>query len=600
MVTIRQITKYIHQRRMFHKFVIRIVINYTFAGFSSQVLWVAFQKKMITQMIFRLHRLFLLYLLPTAYCLLLFSCGSPEKNSEKKFFRYNESGGITSLDPASAKTVENIWAVNQLFNGLVQLNEKLEVIPCIAKSWEISDSGKTYIFHLRNDVYFHDHPLFPNGKGRKVVAQDFVLSFFRLMDMEEEQSAKYLFTNIARDERSDNLGFTAPDDSTFIIYLIEPFPPFLNILTMQYCSVIPNEIAEHYGTDFRRNPVGTGPFMFKAWEEGIKLVLVKNENYFEKDGDTRLPYLDGITISFIKDKQSAFIDFQKGSLDMLSGADMVNIDLIVDKDGNLKKEYAGKFTMQTGPYLKTDYLGFLVDMDSEIVKKSPLRIKEVRRAIGYAIDREKIVKHLRNSIGTPALQGFIPKGMPSFDSTLQGFTYNPDKARELLIKAGFPGGKGIEEITLNVTEQYLELSQFIEHELEEIGIPVRIFLNRPITQMELIANAKVNFFRKSWVADYADAENFFACFYSKNLSPKGPNYTHFKNKKYDELFEKALKEQNDTIRFTLYREMDKILLEEAPIVPLFYDQVFRLVNNNIEGPTLNPMNLLNLKKVKKK
>lgn len=534
------------------------------------------------------------------FSLLLFSCGGPGESTGKKFFRYNESGEITSLDPASAKTVENIWVVNQIFNGLVQLNDNLEVIPCIAESWDVSDSGKVYTFHLRTDVFFHDHPQFPNGKGRKMVAQDFVLSLFRLMDMDEEQSAKYLFSNIARDERSDNLGFAAPDDSTFIIYLQNPFPPFLNILTMQYCSVIPNEVAEHFGSGFRRNPVGTGPFVFKAWEEGVKLVLVKNENYFENEGEHKLPYLDGVTVNFIKDKQNAFIVFEKGDADMLSGADMVNVDLIIDKDAKLKPEYSGKFKMQTGPYLKTDYLGFMIDMDSAIVKKSPLKIKAVREAIGFAIHRDKIVKHLRNGIGNSAEQGFIPKGMPSFDSTVQGYNYNPDKSRELLTKAGFPGGKGIEEITLHVTEQYLELSQFVEHELEEVGIPVKIYLNRPIVQTEIIANAQVNFFRKSWVADYADAENFFACFYSKNLSPQGPNYTHFKNKKFDELFEKTLYQPDNTKRYEIYNEMDKILIEEAPIIPLFYDQVFRLVNNNIEGLELNPMNLLNLKRVKKK
>jgi len=546
------------------------------------------------------YRSALLYLLPVTLCIGLFSCDSPDAQSEKKFFRYNESGEITSLDPASAKRTENIWAVNQMFNGLVQLDDNLQVIPCIAKKWEISDSGRTYTFHLRSDVYFHDHPLFPGGKGRKVVAQDFVLSLFRLMDMDEEQSAKYLFSNVARDERSDNLGFIAPDDSTFTIYLAEPFPPFLNILTMQYCSVIPNEIAEHFGTEFRTNPVGTGPFVYKAWEEGVRLVLVKNENYFEKDGDNRLPYLDGITVNFIKDKQNAFIDFEKGDADMLSGADMVNIDLIIDKEGKLIPEYQGKFQMQTGPYLKTDYLGFLLDMDSAIVKKSQLRIKEVRQAIGYAIDREKIVKHLRNTIGAGATQGFIPKGMPSFDAALPGFTYNPEKSRELLAKAGFPGGKGMEEITLNITEQYLDLSQFVEHQLEEVGIPVKILLNRPIVQIEIIANAQVNFFRKSWVADYADAENFFACFYSRNFSPKGPNYTHFKNKEFDALFEQSLKEADEEKRFGIYKKMDRILIAEAPVVPLFYDQVFRLVSNNISDFPLNPMNLLNLKRVKKK
>jgi oligopeptide transport system substrate-binding protein len=239
-------------------------------------------------------------------------------------------------------------------------------------------------------------------------------------------------------------------------------------------------------------------------------------------------------------------------------------------------------------------------MDSAIVKKSPLRIKEVRQAIGYAIDREKIVKHIRNSIGSAASQGFVPKGMPGFDPDLQGFTYDPEKSRELLKKAGFPGGKGLDEITLNITEQYLDLSQFIEHELEEVGIPCKIYLNRPIVQIDLIANAKANFFRKSWVADYADAENFFACFYSQNFSPKGPNYTHFKNKEFDKMFEESLKESDNTKRFEMYKKMDKILIDEAPMVPLFYDQVFRLVGNNISDFSLNPMNLLNLKRVKKK
>lgn len=540
---------------------------------------------------------------PAVYCVLflLTACGPAEQNSEEKIFRYNESGEITSLDPASANTTENIWAINQVFNGLVQLNDDLEITPCIARSWEISDSGRVYTFHIRTDVYFHDHSFFPDGKGRKVTAQDFVLSFFRLMDIDEQQSAKYLFSNIARDERSDNLGFSAPDDSTFVIYLQKPFPPFLDILTMQYCSVIPNEIAEHLGQNFRKNPVGTGPFVFKAWEEGVKLTLAKNQNYFEKEAEeAHLPYLDGITVNFIKDKQNAFVEFEKGDADMLSGVDMVNIDQILDSNGKLKAEYADKFIMQTGPYLKTDYLGFLVDEDSAIVKKSPLRIKEVREAIGYAIDREKIVKELRNGIGNAATHGFVPLGMPSYSSALAGFTYNPDKSLELLAKAGFPNGKGINEISLNVTEQYLELGQVIKHQLKEVGIPVKITLNRPVMQTELIANAQINFFRKSWVADYADAENFFSCFYSKNFSPAGPNYTHFKNKTYDALFERSYKEQDQLKRFSIYNQMDSLLIKEAPIVPVFYDQVFRLVRNNVEGLTLNPMNLLSLKRVRKK
>ena len=534
--------------------------------------------------------------------LLLFiivQCFSQEV-SKTNFFQYNESGDITSLDPAAATRTENIWAVNQLFNGLVQLDDNLEVKPCIAKSWKISEGGRVYTFSLRTDVYFHDNEVFPEGKGRRVVAQDFVLSFFRLMDMEQEQSAQYLFSNIARDERSDNLGFSAPDDSTFVIYLQKPFPPFLKILTMQYCSVIPNEVVDYYGADFKKNPVGTGPFMYKEWKQGEKLVLVKNKNYFEKEGNQPLPYLDGVTINFIKDKQNAFLNFEKGDADMLSGADMLDLDAILTEDGKLNSKYSGQFKIQSGPYLKTDYLGFLVDNDSDIVKGSPLRIKEIRQAIGYAIDREKIVKDLRNNIGEPALQGFIPKGMPSFNNALQGFSYNPSKSKELLVKAGFPNGKGLGGITLYMAEQHAELGHLIKRELDAVGIPVTISLNKAALQTDMIANGQVNFFRKSWIGDYSDAINFFDCFYSKNFSPKGPNYSHFKNQKFDMLYELALKEEDVKKRYTYYNEMDQILLEEAPVVPLFYDHVFRLVKNNVENLMLNSMNLLSLKKVKKK
>jgi peptide/nickel transport system substrate-binding protein len=530
--------------------------------------------------------------------LLISACTSEEKHpaDTRTVFKYNDLAGISSLDPAAAKTFENIWAVNQLYNGLVEMSDSLVVKPSIASSWEIINNGKTYLFHLRNDVFFHDHKFFSEGKGRKVIASDFVYSFNRLLDA-KVSSATSLLSNI---NTKNKPGFEAINDSTFAIHLEKPFTPFLGILTMKYFSVIPKEVVDRTGEDFRRNPVGTGPFQFKMWEEGSRLVFVKNENYFEYEGTNRLPYLDAVSVSFIKSKETSFLDFLQQNVDMVSGIDAINTDEVLTPEGAIKDSYKGKFTMQTQPFLKTDYLGFLIDDKLPSVKNSPTKIKAIRQAINYGFDRKKMVKYLRKNLGKPATAGFIPPGLPSFDETkVKGYDYNPEKVKELLFLAGFPNGKGMPEITLATTEQYLELAEYIQSQLSEFGIKIKIDVQKATVLSENIANAKINFFRKSWVGDYPDEENFLSLFYSKNWSPDGFNYMHYYNPQFDILYEKAKNELNDSIRYSYYQQMDQLLIDNAPIVPLYYDQVVRLVHNNIEGLTSNPMNLLSLKKVKK-
>jgi peptide/nickel transport system substrate-binding protein len=241
--------------------------------------------------------------------LIFSSCGKHKNQNEKRtVFKYNESAGISSLDPAFAKDQSNIWAINQIYNGLVQLDDSLNIEPCIAKSWVISDSGITYTFTLRKDVYFHDLEMFKNIK-RRVVASDFVYSFNRILDEKVASPGAWVLNNVKK--TTNRFEFNALNDTTLIINLNEPFPPFLGLLSMQYCSVVPREVVEFYGKDFRKHPVGTGPFKLKLWKEDVKLVLTKNENYFEFDGKTRLPYLDAVSISFIKDKQSAVLEFIK-------------------------------------------------------------------------------------------------------------------------------------------------------------------------------------------------------------------------------------------------------------------------------------------------
>ena len=534
-------------------------------------------------------------------CIFLLNIGcnkDPKKdNQNKSVFRYNESAGISSLDPAFARNAENIWAVNQIYNGLVQMNDNLEVKPCIAKSWEVSEDGLRYSFHLNTDIYFHDHKLFPKGKGRKVIASDFAHSFFRIIDPEVASPGAWIFNQL---DKHDNLGIHAINDSTLVLKLKQPFPPFLGLLTMQYCSVVPHEIVEHYQRDFRNNPIGTGPFKFKFWKEGVKLIFIKNEDYFEMDEKgNSLPYLDAISISFLNEKQVIFLEFIKGDLDFISGLSDIPKDEVLSQTGELNRKYQNRFKLDLLPYLKTDYLGILVDENSDIVKDNPLSIKEIRKAINYGIDRKKMIRYLRNNIGIPANNGIIPYGLPSYDqSKVNGYKYNPDKAKELLANAGFSNSNQ-PQITINTSSDYLDMCEFIQHQLSEIGIDVKIDVKPAVTLRELVAKSKLNVFRKNWLADYPDAENYLALFYSKNFSPIGPNYCHFSHEEFDMLYERSQKETNDSIRYLYYHQMDSIIIEEAPIVPLYYDQVIRLVHNNISGLNKNPMNLLNLKKVKK-
>ena len=360
--------------------------------------------------------------------LFFYSCKSdrfPDLNPN--VFRYNESKGISSLDPAFARDQKLIWPVNQIFNGMVQMDDSLRVLPCIAKSWEISDDGKVYTFSLRNDVFFHDNEAFPGGKGRNVIAGDFEYSFKRIRDSAVASPGRWIFERLERKEDHPD-GFKALNDSIFRIWLSMPFRPFLEMLTMPYCFVVPKEAIEKYKVEFARNPVGTGPFIFKLWREDEKLVLVRNSNYFELDEKgNRLPYLDAVSITFIKDKQSEFLEFLKGNLDMLNGVHPAYKDVLLTPTGKLNPDFQEKLILNSQPYLNTEYLGFLIDTTIEIVKRSPLADINVRKAINYGFDRIKMMKYMRNNIGTPALSGFIPRGLPVFDQDrVQGYYFNPD------------------------------------------------------------------------------------------------------------------------------------------------------------------------------
>ncbi|QRM89908.1 ABC transporter substrate-binding protein [Lacinutrix sp. WUR7] len=510
-----------------------------------------------------------------------------KKENKNTVFRYNEHKNIGSLDPAFAKDNADIWAIHQLFNGLVQMDENLNVQPCIAKSWSISPDALTYSFLLRDDVNFHKHVLFNKDSTRNVIASDFEYSFHRLKDKKVASSGSWVLNKVEH--------FKAINDSVFQIQLKQPFPAFLGLLTMKYCSVVPKEIVTHYGSDFRANPIGTGPFRFKRWEENIKLVFRKNVDYFEKDANGNpLPYLEAVAITFLPDKQSEFLQFAQGNLDFVSGLDASYKDEILTATGALRDTYVPDVNMIRGPYLNTEYLGFYMDTEANVVQS-----KLLRQAVNFGFDRKKMMTYLRNGIGIAANGGFIPKGLPGYNATI-GYNYQPEKAKSLVAKYINETGNKTPEITLTTTSNYLSFCEYIQRELKKTGLNIKVDVVPASALKEAKANGKTDMFRASWVADYPDAENYLSLFYSKNFAPNGPNYTHFKNEQFDLWYEKAFIETNTLKREKLYSKMDSLVMQESPIIPMFYDEVVRFTRKNVNGLGINPINLLELKQVSKK
>ncbi|MES2880941.1 MAG: ABC transporter substrate-binding protein, partial [Bacteroidota bacterium] len=519
----------------------------------------------------------------------LSSCYSSNKESNN-VFHYNESTGIASLDPAFAKNQSIMWAVHQLYNTLVEVDSNLNIVPSLAKGWTISPDKKTYTFYLRDDVFFSDDACFTNGKGRKMKAADVVYSFYRIMDAKVASPGKWIFN-----KKVDSLqSFIAVNDTTFQVKLARPYNPILGILSMQYCSVVPHEAVEKYGAAFRSHAVGTGPFQFVAWEEGQALVMKKNKNYFEKDEQGRsLPYLDGVNVSFYDSKATEFLLFRQNKLDFINDIDASFKDEVLTKRGTLRKDWQDKIQLKTHPYLNIEYFGILFDSSNNILKNSPLRFKKVRHAINYGFDRQKMVLYLRNSLGIPAQAGFVPVGLPSFDSAkVKGYSYNPMLAHKLLQEAGVTK-QNQPAIKLQTIPIYSEIANYIARQLEEIGLKVEVDVVQKSLLLEMTSNSRALFFRGSWIADYPDAENYLSVFYSKNPAP--PNYTRYNNPAFDALFEKALAETNDSLRYEYYRQADQLMMDDAPVVPLWYDVAVHLVQPGVKNFQPNALNLLELR-----
>ena len=392
---------------------------------------------------------------------------------------------------------------------MVQLDEELRVRPAIAKRWEVAEDGLTYTFYLREDVYFHDDPAFPDEKGRRVIASDVVYSLARILDPKVGSPGSWIFEGKIASEDP----FTALNDSTFVLRLASPFRPMLSLLTNAYCSIIAREAIEKYGRRFRAHPVGTGPFQLKRWLENQALYLKKNDHYWEYENGQRLPYLDAVKVTFIGDRKTAYLELMNGKLDFINGLESSYTNELLTRDGELRSDRSDQLQFIKAPYLNTEYLGILMQDNLG----SPLQQKFVRQALNYGFDRLQMLRTLRNNVGLPATSGFTPRGLPSFnEEAVIGYNFQPDKALSLLESAGFPQGKGLGTLKLLTNKDYLDLCTFITKQWEGIGIKVEIDVLESATLREMMSKSQAPFFRASWIADYPDAENYLSLFYGKN------------------------------------------------------------------------------------
>jgi peptide/nickel transport system substrate-binding protein len=525
------------------------------------------------------------------------SCQNVDNSKFSNYFFYNEDQNITTLDPAFVKAQSEIWAVSQIFEGLVEYDDSLNVQPCLAKSWSISSDGKTYTFNLRTDVYFHKSALFKDS-FRKMNAEDIVFSLSRIADPKIASPGAWIFNDkmdlrFFEDSDSFKLPIHAINDSTVELELTHAFSPFLGIMAMPYCFIVPKEINTN---DFRSNPIGTGPFTFRKWEEEVSLLLGKNTLYYRFEGDKRLPFLDGVLIDNVKNKQTAFMKFVQGEYDFFNGIDATIKDELLSRSGRLKPKYTSQFKMFKSPFLNTEYIGFSLNPKFKNEASSNL---DIRKALNFAIDREKLIGFLRNGVGIPAYCGFTPSGLPNYPyNSIQKTGFNLDSAVYYL-KISKINLKTMKPIELNTTQDYLELMVFVQKEWAKIGVPVKINVHPSSFLRQLRKDQEISCWRGSWIADYPDPENFLVCFETRNFSPNGPNYCHYSNMVYDQMVQESNTCLNDSLRMQMLANAENKMKSDLPCVVLYYDESVRMCQNWIQGLNANPINFLRLREVKK-
>ncbi|MBK8552448.1 MAG: ABC transporter substrate-binding protein [Ignavibacteria bacterium] len=474
-------------------------------------------------------------------------------------FRLNELENVRSLDPVGINDNVSHHVAHQIYDLLIDLDSTLQLIPELALSWEISEDGLLYTFHLRKGVMFQDNACFPNGKGREFKASDVKYSFDRVCDPRTGTlgfdyyknyvvGASEFFDEVSaarRESREPRLkdvsGYIVKDDTTFQIQLKKPFGPFIYYMCLGFAYIVPKEAVEKYGKDFFQNPVGTGPFLFVNWTQDLELNLKKNPGYWAKDvHGNQLPYVDNVKFKFLKELSQQMLEFQNGNLDESYRIPNESFKAVVNEQKNLTPEFS-QFKLQKVPSLSLQFYGFLTT--GKIFNN-----EKVRQAFNYAIDRDKILKFVLNGQAfMGAVYGIVPPPMPNYDvKKIKGYTFDLTKAKQLMAEAGYQDGKGFPDAVLQINsggDRNIQLAESIQNMLKEIGVNMKLNIIQFAQHLDNIDAGRADFFRLGWIADYPDPENFLNLYYGKNV-PKDPkaispiNSTRYQNPEFDALLKK--------------------------------------------------------------
>lgn len=458
-----------------------------------------------------------------------------------------------TLDPAMATDTTSSRVIRNIFDGLVQFDKDLNVIPAIAKSWNISEDSLVWTFNLRKGVKFHN--------GREVKADDFVYTFTRILNSKTKSPRTWLFEGVKgakefMEGKADKVtGLKVLDDYTFQVTLAEPFTPFLSVLAMENAYVVPREEVEKYGEEFAQYPVGAGPFKFVEWKHDDKVVLEKNEDYYVEGR----PYLDKVVYRIIPEGSSAFAEYEQGNVYQNVDDDLPagQITRIMDPNGDFAVDF------KSIPRLGTFYIGFNT-------QKEPFNNKKVRQAINYAVNRKVLAAVVMNGVVKPA-NGILPPTMPGYNPDLEGYEYNLEKAKKLLAEAGYKDGlPGQFELAYNTDKKNQRIVEAIQSNLKQIGVNVRLINMDWGTYIKKVDNGETQMYRLAWIADYPDPDNFlYVLFHSKNAGPGG-NGAFYKNSEVDQMLDKARSMKPGKDRIALYQKIEKQIVEDAPWIPVYY------------------------------
>lgn len=524
-------------------------------------------------------------LLALAVALLLPGCAKEETKEEGK----TETGGTTeetpvmggtynhplyadpvSLDPPHVQESEGFRVAVMIFDGLVDYDyETLEVKPALAESWDVSEDAKVYTFHLRKGVKYHN--------GQEMKAEDFKKAWERACDDETQSEVAYImapiegFDEMQSGEADELSGVKVIDDYTLEVTLKYPFAEFLQTLGHPVASAYPVEEAEKAVAEKEvwETPIGTGPFKFVKWDHNQVVEIEKNPDYWGEE-----PYLDKVVYRVFEDDNTAFLEFKAGNL---QDAAIPTGQYQSTKDD---PEYGPM--VRTYPELALYYYGF--NMEKGVFAND----KNLRLAIEYATDREAVVNTVMEGLPTVAT-GIVPRGIPGYVEGQMEYTYDPDKAKEYWEKSSKP-----EKITLwyNTSEGHQKIAEALQAGYKDVGINVELTNLEWGTYLDKLAKGEAEFWRLGWLADYPSMDNFlYPLFHS---SEKGNNnFCFYENPEVDKLLEQARQETDDQKRWEMYAEAERMILDDAPIVPIYFYTAARVVQPNVKNFVQSAMGLVN-------